>query len=182
MKLTLNPNGFTAKLWRSTYNRRLPQSLCPYFWTTLLAYILAIPSWPGHLINAIVKWSDNEGDEITAYWSAFHVPFCLGVGASLIDATNNTPLYKAYLAGILLLIIIGVAFFVIGFIVMFCKFIMEEYDEYKFNRMYKKGLVNEYGELLNREPKVKKPGMVKTYIKAFLGKYCPQIEWKSNAK
>lgn len=185
MKLTLNPNGFTAKLWRSTYNNRLPQSLCPYFWTTILAYILAIPSWPGHLINFIQRKSDYSGDKIAAYWSAFHVPFCLGVGASIIDATDKTPIYHAYLAGILLLVMIGVLFLFVGFCVAATMHFKEVYQEYKQRKMFEKGLTDEEGRLLDREraeARVKRSNIIREYTKAFLGKYCPKIEWKSDAK
>ena len=60
--MTLNYNSFNAKLYRYFYNEReMPNSICPYFWKLLMAWVFIIPvsifSFPAVIGEIITKQS-----------------------------------------------------------------------------------------------------------------------------
>lgn len=60
--MTLNLNSFNAKLYRYFYDKsKMPDSICPYFWKLLMAWVFIIPvslfSFPAVIAEIITKQS-----------------------------------------------------------------------------------------------------------------------------
>jgi hypothetical protein len=60
--MTLNLNSFNAKLYRYFYDKSvMPDSICPYFWKLLMAWVFVIPvslfSFPAVIAEIITKQS-----------------------------------------------------------------------------------------------------------------------------
>ena len=64
--MTLNYNSFNAKLYRYFYDANsMPDSICPYFWKLLMAWVFVIPvslfSFPAVIAEIITKQSYGLG-------------------------------------------------------------------------------------------------------------------------
>jgi hypothetical protein len=75
--MKLSKNSFNTKLYVSTFGDHLPESICAFFWKSLLSWIFLLPAWPGHLINKLII---NLDDKVKAYRFIFHVPLFMAIG------------------------------------------------------------------------------------------------------
>lgn len=163
MEFNISKNSFNSKLYRSTYGKNsLPMSLCPYFHKSILAWIIMLLSWPGHIENIVKKRYD-----VKAWQWAFHFP--IAVGLPLMIATKvytdsivlSHDFMKLYIIGLVSIIIfigiiIGITFLVIK--------IGDLFNKIKFTR--------ENFKIVER-----RPSLIKGYWTAFKDKVCPKIKW-----
>lgn len=70
--MTLNYNSFNAKLYRYFYDANsMPDSICPYFWKLLMAWVFIIPvsifSFPAVIGEIITKQSYGLGRMVFSF-------------------------------------------------------------------------------------------------------------------
>lgn len=158
-KLEYNTKSWHSRLYMSTYGldrSELPDNICAYFWKLLLAIVLFIPSYIGHIVNLFVK---NEQDRIpagvtsliTLFTTVFGIPFLEN------DAFTYINIIKSHFLGILVVLTATSILIVGGLIGMGVDYLYK-----KFKRSSK----------LNPSTNPIKEG-----FKAFKGKYCSKIEW-----
>lgn len=169
--MELNINSLSARVYREVYNtRRMPESLCPYFWKLVLAYPLVvvllpllIPTW------IMIKFQDETDNDFpigakalmgVLMYGFIFIVFVVGVFISSYWITyyQGTAMYSFYVGGGLITLILGVT----G-IVIWVKYLIE-------NRKFKHRVNNEYIE--------EKPNVIIEFIKAKYNRYCPKITWK----
>lgn len=143
-----------AWLFKSTYGKEdyeLPKSICDYFWLLLLAIIIAIPSYIGHIHNAFSKNKFPAWIFSVVTLFSFLLPF------GIYDEQAETfGLFKLHFIGL------G---FILGIIVALCilGLIAAGFDY----------LINKYR---NKTENVKNP-LVEGF-NSFKEKYCKKINWK----
>lgn len=168
--MELKSNSWHAKLYRWNFGYYLPQSLCPYFWATILSIVTLVTSWylyiPKNLREDINGWNK--------LFIGLMVDICFGVLLFLVK--DGRPDYTWLEAtGVLLLLVVaictGIALLVgiIGAIIMAVEGIGVYLKKRKYAKLAK---MEEQGI----EPQ---PSMVQTWWKGFIGKYCPKIDWKN---
>jgi len=205
MKITLNPHGLLAKLYRAFYNEtKLPNNLCNYFWKLILAIILSPLLWPMLLINGVTY--PIERDEDNKYYGGYMrssnlygalingLMFIFGVLATEKyygrGFVNYIHPFKMYLNGIVVSVIAlsGITV-IIGFIYL-CSVVFNYFDEKKEKEKYNyeeeteaeylKRKEQEIALMEERELKKQKSlwYLSKKMFFAWKEKNCPLIEWK----
>jgi hypothetical protein len=165
-------NSMHAKLYKFTYGQYLPDGLCLYFWKLVIATIIFIPNFimqfPSRTLAYVLgkfNKEDNTGDEmvgpsdymvlgVISYIAIFiSIIYFYGI-VSLVKEMFNCYSYNHYAANLSLTLTLAVlAIIGLRYLVIY---------------------------LANREEKitVKEPSVIKEFIKAKYGKYCPRINWK----
>jgi hypothetical protein len=181
MTLAPSSKSFHAKLFKSTYGReKLPTNLCSYFWLDVLAFIIMIPAWPGHLINIIRKKNDTA-----AFIFVIHVFVALMIGLLFYtkeQQKNNNILIPAYFIGMACFVsFIGV---IIG-IIFLVGYLKELAEKRRYNEFYKIRVANPeldnyeiWERVEERHGKKGRRWLLTEWFKAFKGKYCPRLDWK----
>lgn len=168
MKLEWNKKSWHARLYRNTYYVcDMPDNICEYWWKLLLAIVLFIPCWPGHLLNYTDdKWKIGHGAEGKTVWWWLHIPVVLILTILWMDTIYGKPEHWAhwvkvwgwYPIGIAVglgasIIFIGVLFLIAG--------IMYLTENVKWNKKTDR-----------------KASPVTEGFKAWKDKYCAKITWK----
>jgi hypothetical protein len=185
MVLRPKSKSFHAKVYKSTYGcDRLPNNLCGYFWANVLAFLLLIPSFPGHIINMI-----RRNNDVQSIWTAIHFPLALLIGSLLVDEkkmkAGTTSLWTLYGWGMLLILSMVVGIFLTALVVFWVNEMQEkrmwkkyyklqkEYPEMHSGQIWEMIEADKYRKLERR----KKRFLIIEWFKAFKGKYCPKLEW-----
>ena len=184
--MELNVNGVSARLYRWFYvTDKMPQSLCPYFWKLVIAYILLLPV--AILSFPIFLFKQEDSVE-----NAFQRPFIGGfmwtvlcIVAIMIVGPLST-LFTGFLhdgsflaiiqsTGFLTLFVVITISLVAGIIYLASK--IKEQNR----RRRSEWIWNEYGDYIKNpdySPYAAKPNIIIEFIKATYHKYCPKIDWK----
>lgn len=157
--MEINKNNWHAKFYYWTYKNH-PNSLCPYFWKLILAFVLLPLTFVGYLIPTFREDEDN----VLSVYFAVTVLFWILLGFGWETGNNMFETYHIFLSTFLgfLILLFGIAvaltvLFGIGY--FFAEWLPEHI--YKNRR---------------EEPKT---NLIKERIKAFKGKYCPKITWRN---
>ena len=184
--MELNTNGVSARLYRWFYlTDRMPQSLCPYFWKLVIAYIFALPVGIIALPMRVTKTDDefdNFGERLffgAFLWVLFALAFAIVVGpisTIFIGILND----KSFLSHIQ---VIGFISLFTGITIAFTYGIIYLFEKRKQAKRRKKSeyIWNDKGDYIpNPEyvPYTPKPNIIVEFIKAAYNKYCPKIDWK----
>jgi len=161
--MELNSNSFSAKLYCWFYDKRsfeLPESLCPYFWKLLIAYVVVIP----YCIFALpVLWLNNWRNEsiargvfgsILAYALIYMIFTFLLIPYGLVFGLAKSAFIKVSFN-------VGIQVWVV-FIIVFLS--------HSISWLYK--------FITNKKFKPKKPNLLKEFTLAKINKVCPKITWK----
>ncbi len=187
--MLLKTNSLSSMYYRWFYGkteRELPPNLCPYFWKSVFAWLIAIPyaifCLPVILMETFDKGYENGdhstgariGMSIFIYFALF-VLFMLGVSVTLFFTTYPKDSFLGNMAfgGILIWIFGGIMGAYHGI-----KAIIELVKEKKREQRYKKVMSNggTYFEYVPKE------NIIIAFIKAKYNKYCPKIEWVTEVK
>lgn len=177
--MNLNLNGISARLYRWFYaTKDMPQTLCPYFWKLVIAYLLFIPwaiiSLP---IRVIGIDTDSSGEKFIMsliLWTCVCMGLCglFSITAFWKFYDEQTFLGKVQRAGIITLIIVTLLSLAIGIVYLV--------GHIKDRRTIKQleYIWSDEGVVKNPDYIAPKPNLVKEFIKAKYHKYCPKIDWK----
>jgi hypothetical protein len=167
--MILNSNSFHAKLYRWFYGTdKLPESLCPYFWKLVIAYILFIPfgiltlpyeifSRTGDVVEDDECISYRIGSSLVLYFMLFLI-VCLLSSISLFWYFNpKDRIFTNIQVGGL------IAWIVIFGVVIY------EFFKYLRNKWIYKSYFKE-----------KTDNIITSFVKAKYNKYCPKITWVTN--
>lgn len=178
--MEINYKSTSARLYREFYNtKKMPESLCPYFWklvfawpSTILLSPLLIPFW-------IANKLDKSDTDIPVIGKAFigailygclFLVFCMGVSISSIWITyyQKTVWFQWYIGGFLVMFGLLVA----GIILL--------YQRWKDKRHLKRleSSWDENGNYIPIENRTK-PNIIIEFVKAKYNRYCPKITWKN---
>ena len=172
MKLHLD--SFSSKFYRFFYETtQMPKSLCPYFWKLVLAWTLTImfgvPATvfllPILIISIFSKdaretWKENK---YTAVAVGFIIEFAIflffSIPVFLLTMFGYTEYVKDTFLG---------DYAILGGVVLVISIIFGLYFTIKYVAdKVKKG-----------KHDIKKPNVVKEFIKAKYNRYCPKIDWE----
>lgn len=184
--MKLNQNSISARLYRWFYvTGRMPQSLCPYFWKLVIAYILVIPF---AILNfPIFLFKQQDSVENTTYrffigailWVviSFAIMMIVGPLSTLFTGLLHDDSFLAIIQsmGFLTLFVVIAISLVAGIIHLASK-IKEEN-----RRRRSEWIWDEYGDYIKNpdySPYAAKPNIIIEFIKATYHKYCPKIDWK----
>jgi len=188
--LNFKYDSLNAKIYRWFYDVRVMPNLCPYFWKSILMWLLIVPYeaivLPGHLRLLILqeKELDDKPDEIT-FGVLGHCAIQLGISFfyfwyNVLFLHNqgfhrNGPVGVYYAIGFLTTMGIVVTGSVFGGIAL-----KEKSDAKKLE-----AYIEEHGhypwndEHLKRN---KKPSLIVEGLKAWYTKSCPKINWEGQPK
>jgi Na+/H+-translocating membrane pyrophosphatase len=164
----LKKNSWYYWLYTKTYDSFPPTNLCPFFWKLVFAIISFPLLFSFFLIAEIIRSVGNlfikDKEEKIAkiiYFSyhfavAFVIYFFLFIICSMVSVFFISGKSDIFLVGIVGWII---------FTTIILSLIGMKIKDYYFKRRWSKG-------------KKEKPSLVKEYYKAFIGKYCPKIDWE----
>jgi hypothetical protein len=178
--MNLNLNGISARLYRWFYaTKTMPQTLCPYFWKLVIAYVLFIPWAIITLPTRIIEVHPDSGGEKLLFSLIIWVCVCMGLcGIFSITAfweiyDEHTFLGKVQRTGIITLIIVAMVSLIIG-IVYLVGHVKDRKQIKQLEYIWsKEGILVE-----NPDYVAPKPNLVKEFVKAKYNKYCPKIDWK----
>jgi len=167
--MKIKENKWHAELYYYSYNT-LPKSLCRYFWMLLLSIVLLPITWFGY---SIPKLREDKSNNIVSfmiftvsivYVGSLLLPYLLGNAFSKVNELVDISDVQMLGIGYILLIILAAAIFIL----LFLAFDVFPYLKEKLEEITK-----------HKKPKQKKePSIVVEYYKAFMGKYCPRIDWE----
>jgi len=167
--MKIKENQWHAKLYYYSYNT-LPKSLCRYFWMLLLSIVLLPITWCGYVVPKVRKdRGNNIGSFIGFTVGLFYVgslllPYLLGNAFSKLNELVDISDVQMLGIGYILLILMAAAIFLL----LFLAFNVFPYLKEKLEERTK-----------NKKPKQEKgPSIISEYYKAFMGKYCPRIDWE----
>ena len=174
--MEISKNSITTKLYRWFYSisaNKLPNNLCPYFWKTVIMYILIIPISlivsPAIILEIIQKDNlDNNTLEqrflisLFIYVILFVILLMLSPIIYYFNQSPESIWYGLKKGGYIMWTIVTFIFL--------CVMGSKLYD--------KKKEVEEdpFGEKLVKKSK---PNIITVFIKAKYKKYCPQITWEN---
>ena len=131
--MVLKTNSISARVYREVYNtRHMPESLCPYFWTLVLAYPLIVVLLPLLIPTWIIMKFQKDGPDtdfpigakalmgVLMYGFVFMV-FVVGVFISSYWITyyQGTVMYGYYVGGGLITFILGVVCGYLGIVSLY---------------------------------------------------------------
>lgn len=156
--MNLSEKSWHARIFKAFYpNTKLPDSLCNYFWATIVAILLIIPAHPAIIFNLFVKNAKMPGGV------GLLITFlCLLIGgASLTAADIDVNIAIIYLVGlgvltIMILLLIGLFYL--------SSYVTDKFSEYRKSKKSKRDNENR--------------NIIIEYVKGVKGKYCPHINWK----
>ena len=175
--MELNVNSLHARIFRWVLfvsKDRMPKTLCPYFWQSVLMWLFMVPllvmGLPARIIRTVTKpstlnyanFGTSVGYSVLTYGGIF-VSYCMvffmyclfsNVSKEYVDA-NQFFIFTGFISWFVL-IFVG--------IVYSWTYIAEYYDrkkweKYDFNKPEKKNVIVES-------------------VKGIYNKYCPRIDWK----
>jgi hypothetical protein len=165
--MKVRKNSLHAKLYKFTYDSKLPNNLCPYFWKLVFAFVVFIPNFIIQLPVLITKVFgyeklDNVYNRCTGfciYLSLLIVYRILITNYHAFKEMIHCYSYDSSLAtfGIIIDIIILFILFIVGLVKI-----------YKYFKNKKRYLEN------NNE------NIITEFIKAKYNKYCPKLDWNEN--
>ena len=173
--MQLSKNSLSAKVYRDFYyTQRMPDSLCPYFWKLVLAWLFTILFFPllipVYIIKKISKDTETGSLGVKALigfllYVALLFLFSIGVFISSIWITYriNTIMYQLFVGGgiVLTVICLGSSYIGITYLIKYMKNKSIKYDE--------NGI---------KVTAQENPNLVAEFIKAKYNKYCPKINWE----
>lgn len=179
--MEINYNSTSARLYREFYNaKRMPESLCPYFWklvfawpSTILLSPLLIPFW---IINKLDK-SDTAGIPVIGkafigviLYGCLFLVFCIGVTISSIWITyyQKTFWFQWYIGGFIVMFGLLVA----G-IILLLRMLRDKRYQKRLDAAW-----DENGNYIHKEDR-DKPNIIIEFVKAKYNRYCPKITWKN---
>lgn len=202
MKLTLNIHGSLAKFYREFYNRtKLPNNLCNYFWSLVLAFIFLPFVYPVLIINRIFFPYYYDKDMYKEYReSAERVSTIFGLLINFLFIaigllfqkivygdlySKIIPVWKTYTNGFISIVAIVFSIWIIFHIV---KFIIKLFPKKHIEKEELSAKELEELEKLWQEKQRKKQlkkeksfwYLLKKYFIAWKDKNCPIIEWDDN--
>ena len=164
-----------ARLYRwFWFEKRMPDGLCPYFWKSLIMYLVIIPYsillLPSVLISVFSDDVKNGGD---SHSTRFFASMIIYVGIFVLSSLLYAPTIFWYIEdhqGILgALQHVGAGLWTVGFIIGLVFLIRWGFFQLS-NKIYDIRYPN--------YPREKKPSLVVEFVKAKYNKYCPKIDWE----
>ena len=178
--MEINYNSTSARIYREFYNtKRMPESLCPYFWKLVFAWPITILLSPLLIPIWIIEKFDKGNSDIPVIGKAFvgsilygclFLVFCMGVTISSIWITyyQKTVWFQWYIGGFLVMFGLLVA----GVILLFRMWKDKRYQK-RLDSSW-----DENGNYIPIEDRVK-PNIIIEFVKAKYNRYCPKITWKN---
>ena len=154
--MTLNYNSFNAKLYRYFYDANsMPDSICPYFWKLLMAWVFIIPvsilSFPAVISEIITKQSYGLG---RMFYSFF---ICLVISVVTAMVCTIMLFFNEYDGGSPI-----VRLGVYGFICWLLAIVITVVETVKYIRNNNK----------------LEDSVIVGFVKSKYNKYCAKITWK----
>lgn len=184
--MKLNLNGVSARLYRWFYvTNTMPQSLCPYFWKLVIAYIFIVPI----AVLSVPIFLFRQQDSIEKPGQRFFIGALLWVVLSLAIMMIVGPLSTLFTGllhdGSFLAMIQSMGFLTLFVVVLFCLiggiiYLASKIKE-ENRRRRSEWIWDEYGDYIKNpdySPYAAKPNIIIEFIKATYHKYCPKIDWK----
>lgn len=176
--MELNLNSLHARIFRWVLfvsKDRMPKSLCPYFWQSVLMWLFIVPILVMSLPVRIIKifkgdhynWRSLTFVEAIArsviFYASFFVGYCMGFFIYCLLANVNND----YIGAHELEITVGLIawFILISIGIIYCIVSIKDYYERKKWEKY------------NSDDQQKKNVIVES-VKGIYNKYCPRIDWK----
>ena len=159
-----NSKSWHAILYKSSYGQNiwdgediLPDNICEYGKKLILAMLLFVIAWPGHLINLLKRTY-----EVDAIWFAIHFPIVLLIGFGIFGGTEGHREFHFWAQ-------YGMGFIttIVMIVILFCFIAVSNWWEGV--KLFPKR---------SKEVKEKTPSPIIEWYKAFKGKYCAKINWK----
>jgi hypothetical protein len=169
--ITYNKKSIHARLYKFTYDDKLPNDLCPYFWKFVFALVVFIPNFiiqlPAKILYFFMKkykkdftsrYTPGGGRSVglLCYVGIFIIYMYLYGLIEWIKMIFNTYSYSTPAAHFTM-IITGLTA-VIFLTILFAKYIKKKVDGFDCDKQ-------------------KKSNIIKDFIKSKKEKYCPKIEW-----
>lgn len=168
--MELNVNSIHARIFRwvlFVQKDKMPKTLCPYFWKSVLMWLFIIPIVIVTVPARIANWKQiSFGERIfrsVGLYVLMFVGYCMGFFIYCLFADVTKEFLKAHDAFLAAGIVGWVASIILG--LAFAYFSITEYldkksfEKYGYNKPEKKNVIVES-------------------VKGFYNKYCPVIEWK----
>lgn len=169
-QLNFNRKSWHSALYQSSYGTEdLPDNICAYFWKLVLAIILIIPAFGGHIIN-MVSWSLWKAHKTSEHYpmhsirSSLHIPIFILFASLTITDGDPKMLWWGHIkynffnlwwtGGIIVICIIMVILLLV------------------LAALFFDGLTNHIKKIKRNTDNPIKEGW-----KAFRGKYCSKISW-----
>ena len=172
-------NSLNAKIYRWFYDVRRMPNLCPYFWKSVIMWILMIPTLVLSLpymiatflgIEKANDWFERIFGGVFLWLATFAAYMVLCAIAYPILLQFHYPISRHVrdpaLAGTVLLV--GVTL-ILGYF----------YIEKVIEKVIKKYRDNKKSKKYNGVPEERTANLLIEGIKSFYHKHCPQIEWKN---
>lgn len=167
LNMKLSKSSWHYLLFSKTYERQVPENLCPYFWLLLLA-IFCFPfnfiwNLPCTIIHWISKLWDKDGfiDRQDTYFNE-GFKLSLVINILLICVVSMVGVWFNYHNRVFFI------FGILGYMVLVVV------GAYFISEWRKKRSVNK-----NNPYKEPRPNILVEFIKAKYNRYCPKIEWDS---
>lgn len=182
----IKKNSLHAKLYRFFYGTdTMPQSLCPYFWKTVLAFLFLLPlvivGAPFYVVKRFQKdpITEHAGMQFVNGLGCWLLAF---LGASIFVAISA--LFLNYSKGSLGETMTIIGCFISVLVVALGLLYLNEKRKEKLDDLYYKGLIgyderNRRKKLIRTRIGISHPSkwLVCRYIKAIYEKNCPRINW-----
>jgi uncharacterized Tic20 family protein len=177
---TLKRNGISATIYRWFYGLELyelPKNLCPYFWKSVLMYLIIIPYIV--LCLPICIWeifdkSYKHGDRVCGERIAYSILFYIGCIMLIALLSSVGWLFVNYTIGSFFYVMgqAGITFWILGL-----GFGIWRLVRYIKNKAFKSKHIwnEEKGEYVNYTPTM---AIIIEMITATYHKYCPELKWK----
>jgi len=182
--MKINKNSWYVKYYRRFWSidprfpsyRSLPISLCEFFWTMIFALLMIPMVWPSMLIVLAMDKDDyEETGTLVIFGTMLNVIFFV-VGAAFRHIFDIFSLkahgdlfifFGIYLIGILSsCLIAAIGYLAVKMIIISIDWVKDA-GYFKFEKKRSEKIVKE-----------KKPNWFVEGVKAFIGKYCPRIDWE----
>lgn len=184
--MELNVNGVSARLYRWFYvTDKMPQSLCPYFWKLVIAYIFIVPLAVLSLPIFLFKQQNSIENAFQRpfiggfMWAFLLIAVMMIVGplSSLFVGFLHDGSFLAHIQSVgFITLFVVITMSLIGGIVYLTSKIKEQN-----RRRRSEWIWDEYGDYIKNpdySPYAAKPNIIIEFIKATYHKYCPKIDWK----
>jgi len=178
--MNLNLNGISARLYRWFYaTNGMPQTLCPYFWKLVIAYMLFIPwaiiTLPSRVFDVE---ADTGGERVfvsVLLWGMILASICVLSTLSLFWGMDGekTILGAMQRAGLFTLCLVTLVSMTFGAVYLV------KYIQDRKRQKHREYIWDDMGDYIKNPAYVEpKPNLVKEFVKAKYNKYCPKIDWK----
>jgi hypothetical protein len=178
--LNYSSTSWHARLYISSYgikgeNPYLPNNICVYFWKLLLAIILFIPAYIGHIMNFFKKGKlsyHNEG--YIAIWSSVQLPIFLLMGFAMKNAGDSASVIKFsfghdYITGILWSMVWVICIAIVIFLIIYGEKLGDYISSSLRKMRRRKGI--------EKDMLIPRSNPIIDGFEAFKGKYCSKIGW-----